>query len=85
MSVFQGWLKGIRWIFLETHTANHLSVRHMPKEQASDEHHCMEDTLLGASRAEQLWHCTCGTGSSGVTDVKAVTGVVRTVIFPNGC
>lgn len=82
MDVFQGWLKGIRWIFLETHTANHLRVRHMPKEQASDEHHCTEDTLLGASQAVQLRHCTCGTGGSGVTDVKAVIGVVRMVIFP---
>lgn len=52
-------------MFLEMHTANHLSVCHMPKEQAPDEHPCTEDTLLGASRAEQLWHCTCGTGSVG--------------------
>lgn len=56
MDVFQGWLKGIRWIFLETHTANHLRVRHMPKEQASDEHHCTEDTLLGLHR-----QYSCGT------------------------
>lgn len=33
-NVYQEWCEGIKWAFLEMHTANHLSVCHTPKQWA---------------------------------------------------
>lgn len=49
-----GMAQRLKRIFLEMHTANHLSGYHMPTQRASDGHHCTEDTLTGALRAVRL-------------------------------